>query len=231
MIINYAIVSTDDSFYKEYWEVVKKAWIKLGIKPVCIHVGEDEGFEDDVIYLKLVDGIKPSFQAQIARIWAYKHLEGNAIISDMDMMPLSSTYFNGIAKQFNEDTIVSYCSDAKERFDGTEPMCYILANCKIMNGLLEHETWEDFVRWMVYQTGEGWSGDQWYITQLLNKYENVVRLSRGWNEAGCANNRLDRLDWRFNDADVKEGRIYDAHLLRPYEPNTVEINRLLNLIP
>jgi hypothetical protein len=232
MNIDYAIVSSDDSEYFDYWPIIYKAWKKIGIEPILFYVSEDEVFGDNIIWLKKVDGIKTSLQSQIARIWAYKVLTGNLLTSDIDMMPLSKDYFINNSKYILCDHIVSYCSDAKYRFDGTEPMCYILANDKTMKELIPHHTWEEFVIDLAEKGGHGWSTDQWYFTKIINQYDQskVVRLSRGWNEGGAAFNRLDRLYWRYDENEVKAGLVYDAHLLRPFKSNENEIIKLYNLI-
>lgn len=234
MKIDYAINSSDDSPYLDYWETVKNGWNRIGIKPVLIRITNEVGFkklntEDCVeIILKPIDGIKISLQAQIARIWAYKLLSGNCIMSDIDMMPVSSEYFNGIASKYNEDEIVSYCSDAAERFDGYHPMCYVLANNNIMSVLIKHNTWEEFCTDLAEKGGHGWSTDQWHLTQLIKDYPKLVSLKRGWNSAGCADNRLDRIGWNYTVEQAK--KFYDAHLPKPYKENKELIDNFIKNI-
>lgn len=253
MIIHHTLMSCDESpFYKDFIPVITSAWNKLGIKPVFVIIGEEEGFEEDsekiVFYFKTIPDIKVNFQALNARIWAWKIVgeNKNCILSDIDMMPLSDIYFNGIAKQFEEDQIVSYCDDAVEKF-GQIAACYILANSGVMSKLIKETTWEEFIRKRAEETGQGWGGDQFYLGELLhgcgnwppdpNKtvhnepYPKTVRLNRGWNEAGEAYNRLDRNTWRYQDHQIIEQKLYDAHLLRPYSDHKQEIDKLLSLIP
>lgn len=234
MEINYSIVSSDDSYYLDYWPVIKDAWNKIGIKPVLVKISPtNHNYESTiqyqdytVIYLRQIPNIKTSLQAQIGRIWAYKMLKGNCIMSDIDMMPISESYFKERAKYYNEDEIVSYCSDAAQKFDGNHPMCYILANNVIMSNLIKYDTWTEFAIDLAEQGAQGWSTDQWYITQLLNNYPRTVSLKRGWNSAGCADNRLDRIGWNFNSDIIRKGMVYDAHLPRPYNENVKLIQEL-----
>ena len=234
MKIDYAIMSSDESHYLDYWPLVSKVWQRFGIKPVLIKITKDEYsfYDNDVILinLPLLPNIKSSLQAQIARIWAFKILNGNCIISDIDMMPLSESYFKDIANQYDEDKIVSYCSDAAQKFDGNHPMCYILANNKVMSELIKYDTWEQFVIDLAERCGQGWSTDQWYLTQLLNSYNNTISLKRGFNSNGQAHNRLDRDGWKYNADFITAGLVYDAHLPKPYKQNEKLIKDLYNLL-
>jgi hypothetical protein len=235
MEIEWAVNSSDENpMYLDFWPVVKSAWLKIGIKPLLIIVAGDEPkweLENYTITLPLVRGIKPSFQAQIARIWAWKMLDGNLLMSDIDMMPLSRNYFYGTASKYSEDKIVSYCSDASDRFDGYHPMCYVLANSEVMRPLIIHNTWQEFVLDIAEKSGEGWSADQWHLTKMIGLHPGLVKLERGWNSGGGAYNRLDRNDWRYDANDVSSGKLYDSHLLRPYKQHKEEIDKLYNLIP
>jgi hypothetical protein len=237
MKIDYAINSSDDSeMYLGLWPVVKQGWLRMHVNPILIKVtdnGKPYSWEDDFTYiLPVIPGIKSSFQAQIARIWAYKLFNGNLILSDVDMLPISKDYFVGTASLHPDDAIVSYCSDAAQKFDGYEPMCYILANSNVMAPLIAQETWEEFVKYLADVSGQGWSCDQWHITTLIMKYdqEKVVRLKRQWTEGGGAFNRIDRTDWRYDKEMMEKGYYYDAHLLRPYSEHKEEIDKLIAAI-
>jgi hypothetical protein len=235
MEIKYAIVSSDESEYLDYWPIISKAWQKLGIEPVLVKIQSninecilsiDNGFL--IIKLPLIPNIKSSLQAQIGRIWAYKILDANCIISDIDMYPISESYFKDTVKQYNNDQIISYCSDAAKRFDGNHPMCYVLANAEVMSKLISQTTWEDFVKDLAEAGGQGWSTDQWYLTTLLDSYNQTISLQRGWNSAGCADNRLDRIGWVYNKDEIKN--FYDAHLPKPYKSNENKIKEFRDLL-
>lgn len=235
MEINFAIVSSDESHYLDYWPIVSEAWSwKMDITPILvrivkgIHPKSENSKYGTIINLPEIPNIKSSLQAQIGRIWAYKMLSGNCIMSDIDMLPISKSYYKDIAEKYNEDQIVSYCSDAAKKFDGYHPMCYILANTKVMSSLIKEETWEQFVLHLADIGGQGWSTDQWHVTNLLNSYDKVVSLNRGWNSAGQANNRLDRIDWNYDNATVKN--YYDAHLPQPYMKNKELIANFLQCV-
>jgi hypothetical protein len=229
--INYAIVSCDENpYYLDFWPVVAWAWKRIGIEPVLLKVCSGHKIYNDehglVIEMPLVPGIKPSFQSQVVRNWAWKLLDGNLILSDIDMLPVSREYFHGNAEPHSEEKIVVYCSDAYQ--ENEYPMCYILANSEVIKPLIEQETWPEFVAWLVQNCGEGWSTDQWHITKICKEYGNLVKIKRGWNSAGVATNRLDRIGWEYNCENAKN--FYDAHLLRPYSENKEKINHFISCI-
>lgn len=230
MKIDYAVVSSDDSHYLDFWPTVAWGWRRIGITPVLFRISTRfKAYQDEhglVFDIPAVRNIKTSWQAQVVRTWAYKILSGNIILSDMDMLAISSDYFNGNAEPHTEEKIVVYCSDAYG--DNEYPMCYILANDKVMKGLITQETWEEYVAYLLQNCGEGWGTDQWLITKICKEYGNLVKLKRGWNSAGVATNRLDRIGWFYSDSQAKH--FYDAHLLRPFNDHKEAIDKLINCI-
>lgn len=229
MKIDYAVMSSDDSHYLDYWPVVSEAWRRIGIEPRLFFVGQRRHWllmDAGISFLSVVPGVKASIQGKIARLWAFKVLVGNCITSDIDMMPLSSEYFAGNAAPFKENQIVSYCADAADLFDKYHPLCYVLANSKVMGTLITQSTWEEFVTEIASRGGqESGNQDQWWLTRLLDSYDKVVKLKRGWSRSGEALNRLDRNNW-----DLTRPDLYDAHLLRPYAHFKKEIGALMELV-
>jgi hypothetical protein len=242
MKIHYALMSCDENpYYSDFMPVVTEAWNRIGITPV--YMVTQEGPVTDynsgrpngnqiVFRQQEIPGINKPFHGLNGRIWLWKLLppECNCIISDIDMMPLSSDYFNGTAAKYDDDHIVSYCDDAKTRF-GQIAACYVLANAGLMQKLIAEDTFESFLKERAENTGQGWGGDQWYLEHLCDKHDQskVVKLVRGWNAGGEADHRLDRVNWnRYNMQDVRAGRVYDAHLLRPYKDHKAKIDALLD---
>jgi hypothetical protein len=228
--IDYAIVSSDDSYYADFWPIVAWGWKRIGITPVFFKIGSKFKISEDkhgIVYeVPAIEGVKTSWQAQIVRIWAYKMLEGNLILSDMDMMPVSRDYFHNNAEPHSEDKIVVYCADAYQ--DNEFPMCYVLANDRVMAPLIYGTTWEEFVRYLLQNCGEGWGTDQWCLTKICKEYGNLVKLKRGWDSGGVATNRLDRIGWRYDCENAKN--FYDAHLLRPYNEHKGSIDKFISCI-
>jgi len=234
-VIKYAIVSADNSHYLDYWNIISNAWIKMGITPVLVHINGDDtiiNLKDDTMKITLPElkGIKTSLQAQIGRIWATKYLSGKFIFSDIDMMPLNKNYFQDIASIYDDETIVSYSSDAAEKFDGTYPMCYISANAETFLQLIKFNSWQSFVENLLYICEDQWTTDQKYMKTILDSYHKVIHLTRVFSQDGIANRRIDRLSWIYFNDDVKNGIYYDAHLPVPFKENETLINNLYSLI-
>lgn len=234
MKIDYALMSCDDNpLYIDFMPLMTRAWNRIGIRPVYVIICDSEsridGERETVIRFKKIKGISMASQALHARIWAWKMMTGNCILSDIDMLPISGDYFNGIAARYEEDNIVSYCDDAYEKF-GQIASCYILGNSRVMGRLITEECWEDYLRARVAEVGDVWGGDQEYLGRILKEHPYTVRLRRGFNMAGQADNRLDRDYWKYTEDDIKQGRIYDSHLLRPYKDHKEAIDKLESLL-
>lgn len=226
-------MSTDTNpLYYDFIPVMTKAWNRLGITPVFAIISDKDGVEinNDCIfyyYKKLFD-IKTNYQTLFARIWLWKELKGNCILSDMDMLPISSQYFNGTASNYDDNYIVSYCHDAKEYFQQIGA-CYILSSTNTMSNLIKEKTWEEFIRQRALDYDQAWGGDQLYLEKLCDEHSHVAKLNRYWYRSGIAYNRLDRESWYYNDDDINNGKIYDAHLLRPYVEHKEKIDKLVAL--
>lgn len=234
MKIEYALHSCNENpYYLDFWEVVSKSWLKIGVTPVLVIISDrDERIEENgtiVIYMKKLPQFTEVFQSMVSRIWAWNLVDGNCIISDIDMMILSGKYFTENAEIFDEETLVSYSSDAKERF-GQIASCYMLANSKLMKPIIGHDNWQDFAKELADNTGQGWGAEQWWFEEATKKAPKVAHLKRGFNSAGIAHRRLDRISWNYRDEDVKAGVYYDAHLLRPYSEHKQAIDHLFSLI-
>jgi hypothetical protein len=229
MKINYAIVSADDSYYLDYWPIINKGWSRIGIEAVLVRItGKDVTIQKSetefIITLSEIPEIKTSLQAQLGRLWAYKMLQGNLLMSDIDMLPLSETYFTDIAAQYNETQIISYSADAKERFGNTHAMCYILANNKTMSNLIKYNSWEEFVTTLAKVYNQSWHTDQIYLTKIIDQFSDTISLTRGFNSSGVAHRRLDRVDWPER---VNVMNYFDCHLPKPYRGNEIVIEQLL----
>lgn len=237
MNIDYVIVSSDtNEMYLDFWDVIKPVWNDfIGIKPILVLICDEESFEDNgdsiVIKIKKIDNIDIALQSQLGRIFGLKYFQNkNILISDIDMIPLSKTYFTDNAKPYNNNSIVIYSSDAYPN-NIRYPMCYVLSNTEIYKDIfnLNDITFNDFMLNMV-KYGWGWDTDEKYITQQINNSNyNIVKLNRGWS-CGIANNRIDRVRWAYNPNDLFNGRYIDCHSLRPYKNYKPAIDEMINYL-
>ena len=157
MKISYAIVSADSNpYYLDFWPVVAKLWSeKFGITPVLGYVGvnppkhlKDSG---EIHCLEPVENIPRSFQAQWARFFlTQRYGEEIAIISDIDMLPLSSWYFiDQIADMHDNAYVHLYpCIDSY----GHLPACYHVAKGNLFENVLNlTDGWQDSCQYVYHQ--------------------------------------------------------------------------------
>ena len=87
--------------YTAYWPIVAAAWLKLGITPVCLFIPDDTSKLPPAPENSIVHTIPPLSNVHIIpqvlmlRFWAScLYPEAVVIISDMDFVPLSRSFFH-----------------------------------------------------------------------------------------------------------------------------------------
>jgi hypothetical protein len=238
--IDYAIVGCDENpLYLDFWPLVSKIWkTKIGITPVLGLITNEDSETIETEYglikkFKKVEGINPSLQSQIVRLFLTKFLNGYSLISDIDMLPLSKDYFFKNAEKINENNIIVYSSDNRECIQNEMyPMCYILAHTNTYSKIFDlNLSWEYFCCFL-NDKKQGWYTDQKYLYEKINAFKRngneTILLERKWNPT--ASKRIDRAFWVYNLDKVKEGYYIDSHLLRPYFKHKEEIDKLINLL-
>jgi hypothetical protein len=226
--------------YLDFWPIISKTWKEIfNITPILgLICDEDSDFIKDeygfIKKFKTIEGIDSGLQSQIIRLYLPKELKGNIIITDIDMVPLSKEYFIEQIKDFDISKIYSMSTDNIECNQNKEiPMCYNISDSQLFSKMLELDnTWIEFAN-RLHSMGSGWTTDQIYLWLKLQEYRknnpnDVIFLNRGWSY--CANKRIDRLWWSYEPELVRSGYYIDSHLLRPYNDNKEEIDKLINLL-
>lgn len=240
MSLDYVLIGSDSNpYYLDFWPLVSKVWSRVfKIKPVLGLVCEEDSdlYEDDFGFIKKfkkVEGVDVGLQSQIVRFYLSNFLNGNCLISDIDMLPLSKEYFEGTCSRLNSENMVIHSADNPECLrKNMYPMCYVAGSSETFKNVFDlNLTWEEFCN-LLHNRNETWFTDQKYLFEKVNQYnetkKNVIFLKRGWN--GPANRRIDRVNWIYNPERVSSGFYIDSHLLRPYEQYKNEINNLANLL-
>jgi len=211
-----AVMSCDaDSGYREYWPVVSRMWQRIGIEPVLSIVGED---------LVIPEGFQASTCAQWARIWTAAQKGSNCcIISDIDMMPISRSYFT---RNYSPDKVTHLNPQPNDI-----PVCYIVGTGDVLKSVFHQDkSWEeclkqlpktDFTHTTEFdKTHTSWNCDEAYLTQCYREnpdhFEMIPRLQ------GI---RIDRSDWQWRKPFLRETYL-DAHLPRPYKQYEASILQL-----
>lgn len=218
MVLDKILMSCDDSHYQYYWPVVAKTCRKI-IKatPVLFRItNNDSDFYFDgngiVKNIKALSDVDTGIQSLFYRIYGAKFFQEDVcLISDIDMLLLNEEYFQGSIKDFSQDSIVVYSSDAydpnREDCKGLFNtnifgMCYNAAKGKIFSDVLNlNVSFEQFLKNInsfKNEKGIEWYGDEVYLTNQIEKYSNkyeVHKLKRGYEERFFVKNRIEK--WHF----------------------------------
>lgn len=242
MKIEKVIMSCDDSHYQDYWPVVSKVCKKqLGATPVLFKIGEKETdfyFDGNglVKEVKSLPQTQTNIQSLFYRIYGTKFFPNEVcLISDIDMMLLSYDYFQNTIKDFDEDSIVVYSSDAYDltRNDSKGwfnsdifAMCYNAAKGKIFEEVLDLSgSFSDFLDRLnnfKYEKTLEWFGDEVYLTKKIEQFSDkfqVHKLRRGYEEGFVLKNRIEKwnfpvdyVDGQMKSLNIRDG-LYNKDLL------------------
>jgi hypothetical protein len=240
MKIQKAIMSVDDNpLYTDFWKPVSKLWKEcINIEPVLIYFGKNK-LDDSygtVIYTDPVENIPLYLQTQWARFW-YTSTEPDTtfIVSDIDMLPLSKSFFT--------EHISSYEEDKYLHLNGNHyplSVCYHVAKGKVFKRCLNladtfEESMADLISHddshhsVVHMGFDRWGLDEAYSTYKILAPKNsndVVRIPR----AG-GSDRIDRGKWKYDINILNESDQYiDSHSLRPYWKHKDAIDTLVDLV-
>tara|TARA_B110000495_G_scaffold93146_1_gene80496 strand:- start:1786 stop:3237 length:1452 start_codon:yes stop_codon:yes gene_type:complete len=253
MKIDKAIFGVDDSYFLEFWPIQAKLCKEiLGIEPVLFYIcDEDSDFYNDghglVKKIKIVERGKnchTGLLACIARMYGTKYFpEEVCLTCDLDMLMISRKYFLDTVKNYSDDSLVIYSSDAydlnrpeaKELFK-TEPFPfeqdmynypYNAAKGKIFNKILDTDcSFEEFViRHSNYKPGYHymWMIDEFYFSDCVNHKDHKIevhKLKRGYESDWYVSNRIERgnfpieLEWPGEIAHQQKYGVYDIDKLK-----------------
>jgi hypothetical protein len=240
MNLDYVLIGSDmNPYYYDFWPLLSKIWKeKFNVTPIlgliCDEYSELEETEYGYVKkFKKIEGIDVGLQTQIVRFFLSKFLNGKCIISDIDMFPLSKSYFEESTRNLTDKNFIILSSDNPECLkDKMYPMCYVAGHSTVFGEIFDlHLTWIEFCE-LLHNRNQTWYTDQKYLYEKVNHYHkitnNCIFLNRGWN--GPAIRRIDRVNWSYDPLMVNNGYYYDSHVLRPYSKYKDEIIKLTNLL-
>jgi hypothetical protein len=228
------ILSTNNNpNYIQFWPVVAPVWLAMGLRPTLALIANENCTVDeslgDVIRFDPIPGVPESLQAQVVRLLLPTLFpEDGCIISDIDMIPISrSYYFNGASKS-PPDAFLIYRDKAYGASIPAYPMCYFAAEGQVFSsvfGITEKEQFQDvIVHWA--SLGYGWNTDEYVLYLYLKSWEEagnqIVRLGQGVGP------RLDRSNWIVDDKNI--GKYIDCHCPRPYSKYKSSIDKVVKAI-
>lgn len=244
MKIKYAIHSSDSNpFYLDFWPLVSKIWkLKFNIEPILLYVDDNHSITIDETYGKVikyvpVKDIPVSLQCLWIRYWWPSTVPDDiCILSDIDMFPISKTYFIEQIQDISDNKYV-HLNPLSNYF----PSCYHVAKGYLFKSVLKlHDTFDESVTFInnmkigfthSFQEGvnaEGWGSDEIYATKSIHIYPDqtvFVFIKR-------RHNRIDRLKWKWSITALEHDKYADSHSIRPYfdEKNKQKIDDLVHAI-
>lgn len=231
MKIDYVIISSDDNpLYKDFYGVVAKQWYNLGFKTYYINITDiDEITENKfgIIHkIKSLDFVSTGFQSQVVRLFASNFINGNILISDIDMLPLNSEYFNQYLNELSMDNIILYSGQPYGDVP-YYPMCYVLSYSATIKKYLDIDnmTFKKYCEKLLSNYGEKWNTDENFMYDQFKNYKNkLIIKNRDFST------RIDRSNWTYNLDLLKNGHYVDSHMVRPYSINKNKIDDLIKNI-
>jgi hypothetical protein len=232
--------TTADPMYMNFVPLFLQAWKKLyptvDVKIILVHDRiplELETYRDHLILFRPLPRVSNAFVSQYIRLLypalltQYDH---GVLITDIDMLPMSSTYYTKNIENVADDAFVYFrdgCTAANEL-----AMCYSVAAPKTWMEIFRiygiqqaEERLEDLFNLMDHYeiAGRGWNTDQTDLFQYVTQWNQTTKRFVALNDAGTGFQRLCRstfYKWK-NDLDqlkkdVAAGKYSDYHCLRPY---------------
>ena len=217
MKIDYVIISSDDNpMYKDFYPIVAKRWLDLGIKTYYLNISDtDEIIENEygIIHkIKALDFVSTGFQSQVVRLFSSKFVSGNMLISDIDMLPLNSDYYNKYNEELTNDNVIIYSGQPYGDVP-YYPMCYVLSNSSNFIKYLEIDNmnFEEYCKMLQKTYGEAWNTDEHFMYDKFQNYKDkLIIKQRDFSR------RVDRGNWIYDEELLKNGYYIDSHMLRPY---------------
>jgi hypothetical protein len=253
MDIHKIIFAVDDNpMYLGFWKFISK-WTKerLGVTPVLFHITEfdSEFYEDEyglIKKFKALPNFTTSLQCRMVRMWGTRFFMNEyCMMGDIDMMMVDKEYFFRNLDEYPEESLVIYSSDAydkrrpeciNEYAQDRYPICYNLAKGQVYDKLLD--TKREFTDYLNEASSHGFLTDhidELYYGMKVNQTNhgiNVIKLNRGFTSFFNCPNRFERPVFLNSNQqqELKQNKIIDIHLMRPFEMFEVQINIIKELI-
>ena len=229
-----------------FWPIVAPLWKAMGLRPTVVLVNEENCPLDeslgDVIHFKPLADVPVAQQAQVLRLLVPALFPDDVcLISDIDMIPISLTYFTqGAALCKNDNAFMVYKSEQYARaktplFKNRWPMCYVAAKGRIFSEIFGATRIEEFPKilrqWNAL--GHGWHTDEKVMYMLVKKWE-AEKGGVIWLKGDGSKHRINRDNSNYMKA-LKTGTLaldtlIDFHAPRPYQNHAKEIDTVIAAI-
>lgn len=233
MKIDYAIHASDDNpLYLDFWPLVSKLWkLKFKVEPILLHFGETKvntSSYGTVINMEILDNYNKVTQTQCSRYYYATTLKNKtAIISDIDMLPLSKIYFQEQIKHISNTSYIHLNSNL-DHYPNIAA-CYHIAKGSTYEKVLgKYNSFEDYMKESTTYDNT-WFSDEKFSTYKINEYKDKSIFSFLKRDLGQNGHRIDRPNWYYDESKLNENWYYDAHCPRPYSNYKNSIDRIIEL--
>jgi hypothetical protein len=225
------ILSTNnDPLYIQFWPIVAPIWESMGIRPTLALIATEDCPIDtsigDVLRFDPLPDVPEALQAQAIRLLIPAFFPDDVcLISDIDMLPMSPSYFIEWALPCPDDAFLVY-RDIVWGDSSRYTMCYNAAKGRVFAEIFGVHSLEDIPKILRYWNSLqlGWETDELVLFADLIKWENkgnlVMRLGH------FIPKRLDRGQWKIDDS-FDASQWVDCHCPRPYMDHKESIDIVL----
>ena len=236
------------SDYLPFWNLSSRAWNTIiGIKPTLVLIANEIPDTLDTTYgeihlLKPIEGIATARQAQIVRFFFPSQFpEEVCLTSDIDMFPLSKSYFTMLPQDVDANHLAVYSSDSTLPGFPNHPsfaVGYNAAKGKVFEEIVQGnmDNFEEKIKeWVSH--GHDWFTDEMMFykswEQWSDRLNRTVFFRRGYNISPDPThiNRIDRSNnCLYHKHLLKAGFYYDFHMPRPYDEHKEKIHEIANIL-
>lgn len=220
------VACNENSHYLDFWPIVKKAWpaiVGVPVKMIYVSHTFPEALQNDpdVIFFKAIDSWPTATQAQCIRL-LYPSLlqcEGAVMLSDMDMIPMQSSFFTQGFSTFDESKFVSL-RGIDEHYKNIY-MCYAGATPAVWSAVFHIKNEDDIrstlQRWSSEYPSNGKHGSDGWATDQERLYHSAKTFGNLGLLPCVPIPRVDRIDreiYNFGNiaTRVRHGTYVDFHM-------------------
>lgn len=183
MKVERVILATNDNpAYYPYWPAASKAWSDIiGFKPTLILIATQEFMDQHpkifdqkkfgpIIRMDPIEGMSTAKQAQAVRLFAPSYFPDEVCMtSDIDMIPLSRSYFRNNVKKHPKDAFVAWrWTHGRDEYT----ICYLSALGKTFMDIFNMTSPRQIPQKLkeVDSLNLGWFSDQIYVTTKAREW-------------------------------------------------------------
>lgn len=240
------LLSCDENpYYYDFWPYARDIWKnRIGVEPRLVLISDTKNTEnfdsDGILYVQKIDSVPIHLQAQLARIYYTKYFPNEVcLISDIDMFPVSSDFFNVQKIESNCDENTFFHLNPETREFGQFPLCYYCGYGSLYEKLFLNLSWKEFLHEIVnkdfntdrfrfklpphLQGKKLWFSDEIFLHTQIQ--EEGIRICI--NDELVGRRRLDRENIiNFDILNLLNGSVVDIHLPRPADKYKSEIEKI-----